>query len=95
MNKKALAGFCMALAAIAVGYWLIAGEGSMFTKTQVEVKIKEDDGFGEMRERSEWKEAFVPGLLDAVLPVAGGLNAAAIVLLLLDRRGRKRVPAAA
>lgn len=85
MNKKALAGFFVALAAIVAGYWAVSGM-SLWTQTQVEVKVKEDDGFGEMRERSEWKDQFVPGGLDFALPLAGGLTAVAVVLVFLDRR---------
>lgn len=89
MNKRVLAGLCLAVGLSVCGWWATTSR-QLFTLNNVQHIEKVKDDFGEMVEKVTWVDKFEPGLLDVVLPVDGFLTAAAALLLVLDLRARKK-----
>lgn len=79
-----------ALLSIATGLTLMlwwAGAGaSWFVLDKVEKVTIVKDSFGDLTEKREWIEKFVPGLLDFAGPGAGACFALALVLGFLARK---------
>ena len=98
MNKKILAIVLLVIGGAVLGFWAMKGttcgdKGDgvcLWTSLQTEVITEEDDGFGEKRKLSAWKEEFKPGLLDFALPIDGLCSVGAIALLVLEARARKK-----
>lgn len=83
--KKRLAVILLILELAVVGYWLARG-AHVWTKTQVQVEVK-DELFGTTT--TEWKEEFHPGL-EYVAPISAVLLIGAAVLFWLARREEKK-----
>lgn len=83
--KTKLAIVAFVLAACVVGGWAATGMHTA-TRTEIPVEVVSEDEFGDKVTTTEWRQGLEIGLLDGVLPGAGGLVAAGVVLVLLDRR---------
>ena len=87
MNSKAIAGIFIAIAVIALGWWLAAGH-AIFTATSHMVQVT-DPLFGTTT--TKWQPGFQPGL-DLMGPIAAVAIIIAIVLMV---RANKRQKSAA
>ena len=87
--KQKLAGVLIILAVVVTGYWFQSG-AKPWTATKVLVEKNTKDDFGDTVIVREWKSQFVPGGMDFALPVGGSLTGAAMLLVGLEWRAKKK-----
>ena len=92
MRKVALILFVVAAAGFVV--WAVQGR-HLVTMTEVLVKERVVDEFGDQIEKVRWEPAFKVGLIDAALPAGAALGGTGVLLLFLARRRDRKKAALA